>query len=76
MTEMDLTQEMIADGMRGAEKVACRLGDPRCYPFPDPVEDARATCTRRGTARLARFSPRAGERRGMCGWTSPRAKVA
>ncbi len=48
MTTPELTQEMIDDGMARAEKVACRPADPRCYVFPDPLEDARATCTPKG----------------------------
>ena len=40
----ELTQAMIADGMARAEKAACAPGDSRCYAFPDPLEDARASC--------------------------------
>jgi hypothetical protein len=29
-----VTQELIEEGMARAEKVACRPGDDRCYPFP------------------------------------------
>jgi hypothetical protein len=35
-----LTEDMITEGMARAEKVACRPGDDRCYPFPDPLETA------------------------------------
>jgi hypothetical protein len=38
-----LTQDMIADGMARAEKVACRPGDDRCSPFPDRLEVAQAS---------------------------------
>jgi hypothetical protein len=31
-----LTQEVIAEAMARAEKVACRPGDQRCYAFPNP----------------------------------------
>ena len=47
-----LTQEMIADAMARAEKVACRPGDDCCYPFPDKLEDARASCTLKGRCRI------------------------
>jgi hypothetical protein len=40
-----LTQDVIADGMARAEKVACRPGDDRCYPFPDRLEVAQASCS-------------------------------
>ena len=47
-----LTQEMIEDGMARAEKVACRPGDDRCYVFPDPLDDVRASSTPRGRCRI------------------------
>ena len=34
--------------MARVEKAACAPGDPRCYVFPDPLEDARQTCTPKG----------------------------
>jgi hypothetical protein len=43
-----LTAEAIAAAMARAERVACAPGDPRCSPFPDPVADARTTCTPQG----------------------------
>jgi hypothetical protein len=43
-----LTDEMIEEGMARAEKVACGLGDHRCYPFPNRLEDAQASCTPKG----------------------------
>jgi hypothetical protein len=44
----ELTQELIADAMSRAEKAACAPADPRCYAFPDPLEEARQTCTPKG----------------------------
>ena len=40
-----LTQEMIAEGMARAERVACRPADERCLPLPYDVESARASCS-------------------------------
>ncbi len=55
MTAPELTQAMIDDGMRRAEKVACAPFDDRCYPFPDPLKDARATCTPKGRCLIGRI---------------------
>jgi hypothetical protein len=44
----ELGEEMIAEAMVRAEKVACRPGDDRCYPFPDPVAEAQVSCTSKG----------------------------
>jgi hypothetical protein len=38
--------------MARAEKVACRPDDDRCYPFPDPLDAARATCTPKGRCKM------------------------
>jgi hypothetical protein len=46
----ELTEDRITEAMARAEKVACRPGHNRCYPFPDPVEIARASCTPKGGA--------------------------
>jgi hypothetical protein len=43
---------MIDEGMARAEKVACAPGDHRCYPFPDPLERVRETCTPKGRCKL------------------------
>jgi len=45
MITPELTEERIAEAMVRAEKVACHPGEGRCYAFPDPVEDLRASCT-------------------------------
>jgi hypothetical protein len=47
-----LTEEMIEDGMAGAETVACRPGEGRCSPFADPIEDVRASCTPKARCRI------------------------
>jgi hypothetical protein len=52
MTMPELTEDAIAEGMTPAKKVACRPGDDRCYPFPDPVEMARASGTPPGRCRV------------------------
>ena len=43
-----LTQEIISEAMARAEKAACAPGDSRCYAFPDPLAEARASCTPKG----------------------------
>src|SRR5829696_1682809 len=45
MTAPALTEEIIAEAMARAEKIACRPGDHRCYAFPNRLQDAMATCT-------------------------------
>jgi hypothetical protein len=44
----ELTEEMIAEALARAEKVACTPGDQRCLPLPYDVEGATATCTPNG----------------------------
>jgi hypothetical protein len=41
-SEPQLTEAMIAAAMVKAEARVC-VGNPRCYPFPDRLEDARET---------------------------------
>jgi hypothetical protein len=48
MTGPELTEEMIAEAMAGAEKVACSPGNSRCFALPGPVVEARKTCTPKG----------------------------
>jgi hypothetical protein len=38
--------------MARAERVACRPADTRCYPFPNPLDVARASCTPKGRCRI------------------------
>jgi len=52
MTGPELTQEMIDADMARAEKVACVPGDHRCYAFPDPLEEARQSCTPKGRCKI------------------------
>jgi hypothetical protein len=47
-----LTEELIAEGMARAEKVACRPDDHRCYPLPNRLEDAQASCTPTSRCRI------------------------
>ena len=37
--------------MAKADARVC-TSDPRCYPFPDRVEDARETCTPKGRCKV------------------------
>ena len=52
MTAPELTQEMLAEGMARAEKVACSPGDDRCYPFRWGLEEARESCTPKGRCKI------------------------
>jgi hypothetical protein len=52
MTGPELAEERIAEATARAEKVACRPGDDRCLAFPDPVAEARASCTPKGRCRI------------------------
>jgi hypothetical protein len=62
MTEPELTQEMIAEAIVRSEKVACRPDDDRCYPFPDPVHDARETCTPKGRCPIGTIAAESGRK--------------
>lgn len=62
MRVLDLTEELIADVMARAERVAC-TGDPSCVAFPDSLEDVRQSIDRKG--------------RCIAGWiTSTRGRIA
>ena len=52
MTAPELTEEAIEEGMARAEQVACSPGNDRYYVFPDPVAEARASCTPKGRCRV------------------------
>ena len=52
MTAPELTQEMIAEGMARADKVACSPGDGRCYPFRYSLQWARESCTPKGRCKI------------------------
>ena len=43
-----LTEVRIAEAMTRAENVACGSGHTRCLALPDPVDEARKTCTPKG----------------------------
>jgi hypothetical protein len=48
---VDLTEELIAAAMAKADQRVC-AGSDRCYPFPDRLEDARASCTPKGRCKV------------------------
>jgi hypothetical protein len=48
----ELTEERIAAAMARAKWVACSPGNDRCYAFPDPIAEARASCTAKGRCRI------------------------
>ena len=47
MTEVELTEAMIAAAMAKADARVC-VGSDRCYAIPDRLEDARLTYTLKG----------------------------
>jgi hypothetical protein len=51
MPEAELTEAMITTAMAKADARVC-VGSPRCYPFPDRLEDARASCTPKGRCKV------------------------
>jgi hypothetical protein len=48
---VDLTEEMIAAAMAKADGRVC-AGNPRCYAYPDRLEDALASCTPKGRCKV------------------------
>ena len=60
VTGLGLTEELIAEAMARAEKVACSPGDDRCSAFP---------CTPKGRCRVGAGTPaaeRMREESGLC----------
>jgi hypothetical protein len=51
MTEVELSEELIAAAMAKADARVC-VGNARCYPFPDRLEDARESCTSKGRCKV------------------------
>ena len=51
MTVPELTEELIAEGMARAERVACQ-GNARCFALPDPLAEVRKTCTPQGRCKI------------------------
>jgi hypothetical protein len=60
MTVRQLTEDVITEAMARAEKVACRPGDQRCWPFPYDVASALATRTPRGRVKIGWIAADAG----------------
>jgi hypothetical protein len=48
---MELTQEILAAAMAKADARVCGSA-PRCYAFPDPLVEARETCTPKGRCKV------------------------
>jgi hypothetical protein len=44
----ELIEDVIAEAMARAEKVACSPGHGRCFALPDPVVEARKSCSPKG----------------------------
>jgi hypothetical protein len=51
MTVPELTEELIAEGMARAERVACQ-GNARCVARPDPLAEVRTTGTPKGRCKI------------------------
>jgi len=51
MTNPELTEAMITAAMAKADARVC-VGSPRCFAFPDRLEDARQTCTPKGRCKI------------------------
>jgi hypothetical protein len=51
VTAPELTEELITTAMAKADQRVC-AGNSRCYPFPDRLEDARASCTPKGRCKV------------------------
>jgi hypothetical protein len=52
MPDPDLTQEMLDEGMARAEKAACGSLSTRCFALPDPLDEARTSCTPKGRCKI------------------------
>ena len=59
ITAPALTDALIATAMAKADARVC-VGNPRCYPFPDRLEDARASCTPQGRCKVSWILANAG----------------
>ncbi len=55
-----LSDAVIDDALRRAEREACEPGDPRCYGFAYAVEDALGTMTPDGWCRVGWVAGRGG----------------
>lgn len=52
VTTPELTEELSTEAMARAEKVACPPANHRCSALPDPVQEARTTCTSKGRCKI------------------------
>ena len=59
MTEPELTEVMIAAAMAKADKRVC-VGTARCFALPDPLYEARTTCTPKGRCKIDWVTSRGG----------------
>ena len=48
MTVPERTADLIAEGVARAERVACSPANDGCSALPDPVPEARKSCTPKG----------------------------
>jgi hypothetical protein len=55
-----LSDDLIGDALRRAEREACAPSDPRCYGFPYTVEDALDSMTPDGWCRIGWVAGRGG----------------
>jgi hypothetical protein len=70
MPDPDLTQEMLDEGMARAGKVTCGSFSTRCFAFPDPLDEARASCTPKGRCKIGWIVAEGAEPVTTCGSTS------
>ena len=63
MTQVELSEEMITAAMA---KVAARVcvGTARCFALPDPLYEARKTCTPKGRCKVGWVISRGGRESG------------
>ena len=59
MTERELIEAMITAAMAKADARVC-VGNARCYAFPDRLQDASETCTRKGRCKVGWIVGRCG----------------
>jgi len=59
VTKPELTEGLIAAAMAKAAARGC-TGSDRCFALPDPVYEARKTCTAKGRCKVGRIVSKGG----------------
>jgi hypothetical protein len=60
MAAAELTEETITAAVAKAGRHVC-VGSNRCFALPDPLEEARKTCTPKGRCRIGWIVSRGGQ---------------